>query len=68
MDDKFYNFLSTSGTKMVNINNIALIDNVNGGIQVTLNVTDEDGNNISFFCNLDWAAVTGEIKSMSSRQ
>uniref|UniRef100_UPI004047DBC9 hypothetical protein n=1 Tax=Mariniflexile sp. TaxID=1979402 RepID=UPI004047DBC9 len=65
MNTKFYNFTSDKGLKMVNIENIASIDEHNAGIKVTLNVTDENGINISFYCNMSWGNTTGKIKNMT---
>jgi len=66
---KFYNFIATGGNKMVNINNIAIIEDMGaGGICVTLNVSKEKGVNISFSCQLPWPDVTGQIKFLDENQ
>tara|TARA_R110001583_G_C5428826_1_gene388623 strand:+ start:78 stop:278 length:201 start_codon:yes stop_codon:yes gene_type:complete len=65
MKTNFFNFTSEKGLKMVNVKNIASIDHHNNGIKVTLNVTDENGINITFNCNMDWGTTTGQIKSMT---
>lgn len=66
---KFYNFITDDGVRMININNIASIEDIgNEGIRVTLDTKLEKDINVSFIANLPWPQVTGEIKNMSERK
>jgi len=61
MKGKFYNFPTSQGMKMVNVNNIASIEDLNPNIRVTLNVKNDKGDFISFVAHLPWDQTTGDI-------
>ena len=65
MKAKFYNFISTnSGSKLVNINQIAMIEQINNNTVVTMNITDDKGKFITFIANLPYGSTTGDIMVM----
>ena len=43
MESKFFDIYTEEGLKTVNVNNIAIIESVDGNIITTLNVTDKNG-------------------------
>lgn len=53
---------------MVNINNIACIEDKTTSILVTLNVKDKVGNFISFTANLTYGLATGQIQGMDQNR
>jgi len=60
----FCNMPTDQGYKYVNISNIASIDSINNKTFVTLNVKNKENIYISFFVNLDWGWLTGEINRL----
>ena len=65
---QFYNFPTPEGSKMANINNIALIEDLNPSVKITLNVKNVKGEFISFVANLPYGYVTGQILVMDEAQ
>lgn len=65
---KFYDVTTQSGVKTINVNNIALIENVNNGTKITLNVKNEAGNNISFIAKLSYDIIASEITQKDLNQ
>lgn len=65
---KFYDVTTESGVKTINVNNIALIENVNNGTKITLNVKNEAGNNISFIAKLSYDIIASEITQKDLNQ
>lgn len=55
------------GFKMININNIACIEDINGRAVVTLNVKNKSGDFISFTATLPIGTLTGEIQFMDNQ-
>ncbi len=67
-ESKFYDVTTESGVKTINVNNIALIESVNNGTKITLNVKNEDGNNISFIVNLSYNLIASQITQKDLNQ
>jgi hypothetical protein len=67
-ESKFYDVITESGVKTINVNNIALIESVNNGTKITLNVKNEDGNNISFIINLSYSLIASQITQKDLNQ
>ena len=67
-ESKFYDVITESGVKTINVNNIALIESVNNGTKITLNVKNEDGNNISFIVNLSYSLIASQITQKDLNQ
>lgn len=66
-DGKFYIFPTDTGNMTVNIENIAVIEADGVGTNVTLNVTNNGGENIQFKTPLAYPAVSAEIRFMSEQ-
>jgi len=68
---QFYTFQTRQGhggTKFVNINNIACIEDLNPGCRITLNVRNDKGDFINFIAELPWAHVVGQITHLDNNQ
>lgn len=65
---QFYNFPTPSGMKLININNIAALEDINPHTMVTLNVKNNSGEFISFTTPLSWGIVSGQIIAMDRDQ
>ena len=63
---KFMSILvKNSSSKMVNINNIALVEaTVNNAVRLTLNVKDEEGRTIVFELDQDYPSFTQNLREM----
>lgn len=67
-ESKFYDIISESGNKTINVNNIALIENINNQTKITLNIKNDTGNNISFTVNLPYSQISSEITQKDLNQ
>ena len=67
-ESKFYDVQTTTGQKTVNINNIALIEDVKNGTKITTNIKDINGHNISFITLLPWSTISSEITQKDLNQ
>ena len=67
-ESKFYDVQTTTGQKTVNINNIALIEDVKNGTKITTNIKDINGHNISFITLLPWDTISSEITQKDLNQ
>lgn len=67
-ESKFYDIISESGNKTINVNNIALIENINNQTKITLNIKNDTGNNISFTVNLPYSQIASEITQKDLNQ
>ena len=67
-ESKFYDVITESGNKTINVNNIALIEDFNNNTRITLNVKNENGNYISFIVNSSWSTVASEITQKDLNQ
>ena len=68
---KFYTFPTRTGSggmRLVNINNIASIEDLAPGVKVILNVSTESGLNEHFIADLPFGHVTGQIVYMDDHQ
>jgi len=65
---QFYNFPTPNGMKLININNIAALEDINQHTVVTLNVKNNSGEFISFITTLSCGIVSGQIISMDRDQ
>lgn len=61
---KFYSIPTNEGMKSVNIDNIASIEHLNNKTIMTLNVTKENGTNISFEVNYPYLDVVNDIEKL----
>jgi len=66
-DGKFYSFPTNTTNMTVNIENIAAMEASGVGTIVTLNVKNNDGNNIQFRTPLSYPLVSAEISAMSEQ-
>lgn len=62
---KFYDLLTSQGHVTVNINNIATIEDANGGAKVVMNVTNEDGTFITYNTRYRWQELASDITVLS---
>jgi hypothetical protein len=67
-ESKFYDLPTNQGNKTVNIDNIALIEDLKIGTKITMNVRDENGQYLSFIANLPWSRVASDIKIRDENQ
>ena len=67
-ESKFYDVITESGNKTINVNNIALIEDFNNNTRITLNVKNENGNYISFIVNSSWSTVASGITQKDLNQ
>lgn len=67
-ESKFYNLPTNQGSKSVNINNIAIIEDLKIGTKITMNVKDENGQYLSFLANLPYSRVASDIKYRDENQ
>ena len=67
-ESKFYDVITESGNKTINVNNISLIEDFNNKTRITLNVKNENGNYISFIVNSSWSTVASEITQKDLNQ
>lgn len=63
---KFIDIPSDEGMKSVNVEDIAIVEEINGLTIVTLSVKKEKDVNISFNALLPWAYLSANIKSALS--
>lgn len=63
-ETQFYALVATDGNKTININNIALIENLGAYTRITLNVKDENNMFIRFDSTVPWHKITSEIQFM----
>jgi hypothetical protein len=67
-ESKFYDLPTNQGNKTVNIDNIALIEDLKIGTKITMNVRDKNGQYLSFIANLPWSRVASDIKIRDENQ
>jgi hypothetical protein len=65
---KFYDVQTNNGYKTININNIALIESSGIRTKITMDIKDENGNEISFNTILPWATISSNIKHLDLNQ
>jgi len=63
---QFYNFHTTQGMKLINIRNIACIEDVNTYPQITMNVKRADGNFIEFITSDVYDRLVESILKMDA--
>jgi hypothetical protein len=63
---QFYSIPTREGHKLINIQNIASIEDTLTGTIVTLNIQDESGKQKSFKANLPVGYLIKEIKKMDT--
>ena len=63
---QFYNLHTTQGMKLINIRNIACIEDVNSYPQVTMNVKRADGNFIEFITSDVYDKLVESILKMDA--
>ena len=63
---QFYSMPTNTGMKLVNINNIALIEAIGTSTILTMNVNGKTGEPISFEAMLPWGSLSGEIMVMDT--
>ena len=63
---QFYNLHTTQGMKLINIRNIACIEDVNSYPQVTMNVKRADGNFIEFITSDVYDKLVENILKMDT--
>ena len=63
---QFYNLHTTRGMKLINIRNIACIEDVNSYPQVTMNVKRADGNFIEFITSDVYDKLVENILKMDT--
>lgn len=61
----FFDCITNEGNKSINIENIALIENINNRTIITLNVKKSSETNISFEVNLPWEYVASSVKALT---
>ena len=61
----FFDCITNEGNKSINIENIALIENINNKTIITLNVNKNSEKNISFEVNLPWEYVSSSVKALT---
>ncbi len=61
----FFDCITNEGNKSINIENIALIENINNKTIITLNVKKNSEKNISFEVNLPWEYVASSVKALT---
>lgn len=61
----FFDCITNEGNKSINIENIALIENINNKTIITLNVKKSSETNISFEVNLPWEYVASSVKALT---
>lgn len=63
---KFFELITKKGNVTININNIATIeeDKVHG-TRITLDVTNEEGDYITYNCSQNWSSLASEITRLS---
>ena len=62
MKTKFYECITDEGNKIINVENIASVENINNRTVMTLNVKKENDVNVSFVVNLPWASVASAVQ------
>lgn len=65
---KFYSCKTNEGSKMINISNIASIEDINDEIVITLNVKKNKETNVSFIANESWHKISREIEILTIQQ
>jgi len=64
MKTKFYECITDEGNKIINVENIASVENINNRTVMTLNIKKEKDINVSFVVNLPWATVASAVQSL----
>lgn len=67
-ESKFYDLQTTYGNVTININNIAIIEASTIGAKITMDIKDENGNNIIFITKLPWSTIASEISQLDLLQ
>ncbi len=65
---KFYSCKTKEGDKMINISNIASIENIDNETVITLKVKKDKETNVSFIVNDSWTSATRNIESLIIQQ